>query len=299
MNNKQIVKCPSCNSGSRFIDKVVQTKSFGGRAIEIGLDEIALYICSKCCLGFKWPQIDQRHAENLYVESSENNWSAWQADRHDWNIAKNWISTLVPIGSSVIDLGCYDGAFHSSMINDYICHGVEIQPNGIAKAESRGISIVSESLNDIPSGYDLITAFDVIEHISNPKKFLDECIKSLNPNGRLIISSGNFDAFSFRMMRGSYWYCIMPEHVSFIGIKWFNKSIDSNAKITEIAKFSHNQSSVIQWTKEAVGNLLWLASPNIILLLRAIGLGSAKQIDSPVCWASSKDHIIIMIERNG
>jgi hypothetical protein len=68
--------------------------------------------------------------------------------------------------------------------------------------------------------FDVITAVDVIEHVSEPLTFLRMLTGLLKPGGDIIISTGTLDAPAWRRARGSYWYCAIPEHISFVSRPW-------------------------------------------------------------------------------
>ena len=59
----------------------------------------------------------------------------------------------------------------------------------------RGITVVEELLSDHSKTYDVVTAFQVLEHIADPLPFLKNCIDALNPGGLLVIAVPNNDAF--------------------------------------------------------------------------------------------------------
>ncbi len=71
---------------------------------------------------------------------------------------------------------------------------------------------------DLDRKFDTIVAGEVIEHLSNPGKFLESCKKHLKPNGRLIITT----PYPFALMNIVYAIlkfpktCSNPEHT-----QWF------------------------------------------------------------------------------
>jgi SAM-dependent methyltransferase len=56
-------------------------------------------------------------------------------------------------------------------------------------------ALIGDHAKDRPAAYDVITAFQVLEHIANPLPFLGDCITALKPGGLLIIAVPNNDAF--------------------------------------------------------------------------------------------------------
>lgn len=103
----------------------------------------------------------------------------------------------------VIDLGCGVGygAFELAKSGARKVYGIDISSNTIeyAKAHYSDESITYEAkdaLNTkLPSGIaDVVTAFEVIEHVMDHKKFLQEALRLLRPNGIFIMSTPNSDA---------------------------------------------------------------------------------------------------------
>lgn len=103
-------------------------------------------------------------------------------------------------GERVLDVGCGPGygcpilkrAGAATVI------GLDEQAEMTAHAETRygepGIEFVAGSGLDhpfAPRSFDLITAFEVIEHVAQPERFLDRCGAWLKPGGRLVLSTPN------------------------------------------------------------------------------------------------------------
>lgn len=58
--------------------------------------------------------------------------------------------------------------------------------------------------------FDLVTLFDVIEHLSHPYEILNAIHRSLDPRGILHLSTPNIKSFSARIL-GKHWYHLKPE----------------------------------------------------------------------------------------
>jgi SAM-dependent methyltransferase len=62
---------------------------------------------------------------------------------------------------------------------------------------------------DSHRSYDLITAFDLIEHVPRPKDFLRKVSHLLAPGGCLVMTTPDAGHF-LRQMMGSYWPMLQP-----------------------------------------------------------------------------------------
>jgi SAM-dependent methyltransferase len=93
---------------------------------------------------------------------------------------------------SLLDVGCATGdflqAFHA--ISDWDVMGLEIVPEAAAAARAKGLSIIEKKLEDanLEAGtFDVITLWDVLEHMPDPTQILKICYDVLKPGGMLVI----------------------------------------------------------------------------------------------------------------
>ncbi len=116
----------------------------------------------------------------------------------------------------LLDVGCGNGYFLSvAMGKCRHCYGTEFSDKLREFTQHKtGLTVFSQSLDDLPErGFDIITLFDVIEHIPEPVPFMRSVGRLLNPGGSVLIFTPNFDSFSIRVMR-EYSSIIDPtEHV--------------------------------------------------------------------------------------
>lgn len=301
-----IACCPACRGEAAYLGFIPSTNTFAGRQLESCLDGGSLFRCKNCTLGFKWPQLSKVELDELYVCGDENAWSSPTSVRNDWNEAYRLLNSFLPTGSSVLDVGCFDGRFLMPLVDIYKCYGIEIHPKARQKAESNGIRITEKNFSDLTGSYDCITAFDVIEHMENPKLFLDQCFSCLSPEGMLIISTGNLDSFSFRFLGSRYWYCTIAEHISFICPSWVKKqSLQAGFEVKKIIHFSHNTATIYKRLKEISANVIFKLFPTFFKLLRRHGIGGIDIVrytelaEHPPVWLSAKDHFIVLLKKKG
>lgn len=81
--------------------------------------------------------------------------------------------------------------------------GIEVQAGGI------------EQLGDLPAAsYDVVTLFDVIEHLPEPVAALREVGRILVPGGLVVVVTPKFDSLLARLL-GTRWYSIFPAHLHY------------------------------------------------------------------------------------
>jgi len=110
----------------------------------------------------------------------------------------------------VLDFGCGQGAFSQRLIDlGMVVDACDINTRQVKANVNRKIEL---DLNreippeKFPDKYDLILAFEIIEHLQNPWKYLEDCLKLLKIGGIIMLTTPNISNFVSRLrffMRGS------------------------------------------------------------------------------------------------
>jgi 2-polyprenyl-3-methyl-5-hydroxy-6-metoxy-1,4-benzoquinol methylase len=120
------------------------------------------------------------------------------------------MSPYLKPSSTVLDFGCGEGAFSQRLIDaGMIVDGVDIN-TAQTKAEHRNRFELDLNTADITSiikeKYDVVVAMEILEHIHNPWKYLNDCKSVLKEGGIIVLSTPNISAFPSRLrffMRGT------------------------------------------------------------------------------------------------
>ena len=265
-----------------------------------------LYRCTECRLGFRHPRLPKPTLDALYAGGSAASWIWEAADRTDWTLASQAIREHHPGAARVLDIGCFDGTFLASLPAAVEKHGVEIMPSAADRARSQGIRIVAsdfESLAAMPGAYDAITAFDVIEHVPDPLAFLTLVRSALRDGGIAVISTGNLDAWTWTLMRNRYWYCAIPEHISFLSVSWFRRAACRlGLTLERVVRYAHAKPTLQRRAIETAANFTYLLAPSAIAALRRRGVGNVSQDlspelngDYPPGWFTARDHMLVTL----
>ncbi|MBC2669434.1 class I SAM-dependent methyltransferase [Novosphingobium piscinae] len=98
----------------------------------------------------------------------------------------------------LIDLGCSTGAFlTAAQRSGFACSGIEYSLDSARfAAEVTGLVVEHGTLAEstaAPGSIDVLTAFDVIEHVPDPAADLARMYQLLKPGGWLVLSTPNID----------------------------------------------------------------------------------------------------------
>lgn len=300
--------CPSCRSSNVYrLGQLAPGLSFAGRELAEPLPGGELFACRSCALWFRWPQPTAVELESLYQDAAEGHWAAAASNRRDWVEARAWISEHVK-GGKILDVGCFDGRFLEFMNADWEPYGIEINENAAQEARRRSVRIVADdvaTLSNVEEEFDVITAFDVIEHVSDPFRMLKTLVESLRPGGAILVATGNTQAPSWRLMKHQYWYCTIPEHLSFVGEEWARRAAARlDLEIRLMKRYSHDSDrSFIRVARQGALSLLLKFAPGVFSTLRGWGFGEIKAAGRddlktyPPVWWAAKDHILLIFTR--
>lgn len=143
---------------------------------------------------------------------------AAKAPQH-WFDRRNEVLRLKPGGGAILDLGCATGGFLSTLQGpSWKLFGIEMSEEAAREVRSRcGAEVFVGDILDAPfppNSFDVITCFNVFEHVYEPKEVLVRVAKWLKPGGVFYTLMPNIDSAGARIFR-SYWYPLeLPRHLS-------------------------------------------------------------------------------------
>ncbi len=230
--------CPACGAS-----RVRDWGPMGTREGRIALSEPAkLYECGTCGLLFRRPYPSGDQLAEAYRGFPDSLWDN-SGGRMDFELARGAILERAATGD-VLDIGCYRGDFLAGLPAQYRRFGVEPVHSAAAHADAAGVEVIADTIDAIgrvERRFDVVTMFDVIEHLPQPLAALERIRGLLRPGGLLIVSTGNTDVLPWRMLRSDYWY-YYAEHVSFFNPRWFRWAGGLlGIEILEVLRFSHSR----------------------------------------------------------
>ena len=178
-----------------------------------------LVICPKCNLGFFNKILTEKDIEDLYSDDNyfQSEWcwfgkpyqEVWRERKKEFEDKQlGWIKKL-KVSGKVLDIGCGGGAIVKAF-NDasYNAMGVDLNENLSEFGRSNlGVDIVNIDVIDEKSlkkfgQFDLLYMADFLEHINEPRIFLQSISNILRDDGLVVIDVPLFELnrFSSRVM---------------------------------------------------------------------------------------------------
>jgi SAM-dependent methyltransferase len=120
---------------------------------------------------------------------------------------------------ALLDLGCSAGSFLESMKGEpWKLYGIEMSAEGAKAAEARsGAHVFVGDIPDAPfapESFDVITCFDVLEHVYEARQVMSKVGNWLKRGGIFYVLVPNIDSAEARVF-GSYWHGLeLPRHLS-------------------------------------------------------------------------------------
>ena len=173
----------------------------------VGHESIERYGCRRCRLQFFAPSLPG--SERLYA----------QMEKFDWYYSSHkWEHDIALLGlrgrTRILEVGCGDGHFITRARDERELNveGIELNESAVNKAKGNGLPVrlleLEEAAKQFPKHYDAVCAFQVLEHVANPRAFLEQCCALIRPGGTLILGLPNADSF----LKHQYCLLDMPPH---------------------------------------------------------------------------------------
>lgn len=148
-------------------------------------------------------------------------------------------------GTKVLDVGCGQGQFVDFMVRaGWNVSGIELSDSAVAICQQFGLPVKKMDFFDSalqPASFDLLTMFEVIEHLPLPGQFMARAEELLKPGGILYLTTPNFAALDRRIL-GSDWDVIHREHLAYFTPKTLRKVIRDNTNFEVVSVDTQNLS---------------------------------------------------------
>ena len=187
------VSCPTCDHNA---SSPIFTKNKG----------IYSY-CDNCCHIYLSNPLKPERLIEFYAgyPTSSLEWHQNESDFYT-RIYQRGLDLIQPSlsGFKLLDIGCSSGYFLSLASNQgFSSYGVEPNKKESAYAMQNGIRVIGSTISELPNDikFDVITLWDVLEHIPRPVSYLGKIRSHLNPNGLIFVQVPSSDSLAARVMR--------------------------------------------------------------------------------------------------
>jgi len=157
----------------------------------------------------------------------------------------------------ILDVGCGTGVFlHIARKNEWEVYGTELFKQGAEYAkEAYNIDIFQGELKGVNfanSFFDVVTLFEVIEHLQNPLEYLKEIFRILRKGGFLFLTTPNLSSLNF-LIRREKWCVVTPSsHIYYFTATTIRKILGlAGFKILELKVRGFNLTNLIILDKPA------------------------------------------------
>jgi SAM-dependent methyltransferase len=184
-----------------------------------------LYECAVCNSWFTQNIIQEDTAFELYCRGQScDKWpkSASLAEIKHKNIIRK-LDQYFHKGKRVLDIGCNTG-----ILLDYAqekgCATAGVEPSLASRSILSGKGHVAfSSQESVTEKYDVVTAFDLVEHIYDLHIFFEIVANLLSNSGVILLLTGDKHSRSARLSKEHWWYLKAPEHITFPSRNFLNK----------------------------------------------------------------------------
>ena len=220
--------CPACLSNlTSAVDEVAIAElvaGYGspGQNVDVArffseLDgHLGLNACARCGLRWFTPAIPGDGA--FYEELQRLDWY-YQSEKAEYHFATQHVRE----GDRVLEVGCGAGAFGRRLVQAASYRGLEFNGRAVERARAAGLDVDMRGIEDEsrarPAHYDVVCHFQVLEHVIDPRHFMQTCSDALRPGGTLIVAVPADD--SFIGLAESSWLNMPPHHLT----RWPDKAL--------------------------------------------------------------------------
>jgi len=153
-------------------------------------EHTALLVCPTCGLAYFSPAV--AGDSEFYRQLTQADCGYYNNDTWDFRQAMD----LVGSGARLLDVACGAGSFLLlAQSRGLQAQGIDTNPEAIARATERGLRADFASLDAFadqnPGAFDVVTAFQVLEHLEQVVPFTRQAARCLMPGGRLLVSVPN------------------------------------------------------------------------------------------------------------
>ena len=203
------------------------------------------FSCKKCGFVFANPYVPEEKIIEFYSQLEDYEYSSEAEGR-----AKNFKTILKRLnkiekpGNTLLDVGAASGIFLDLCQKEgYESSGIEPSRFLVDEAERLyGLKLFQGTIDDFKpqKKFAVITLLDIIEHLTDPGKFMTKILPMLEDKGVLIFVTPDINSFAARFA-GKRWWHYRTAHVNFFNLKSITYLLEKhNCKIIKRKRYAWN-----------------------------------------------------------
>jgi 2-polyprenyl-3-methyl-5-hydroxy-6-metoxy-1,4-benzoquinol methylase len=134
-------------------------------------------------------------------------------------------------GRSLLDVGAYIGVFVETAAQaGWQACGVEPSEWAASVAQRQGLNVIhgTQYAPELASKkFDVVTMWDVIEHVADPSGEISKAYQLLEPGGWLVVHTMDISSLMAKLM-GPRWPWLMDMHIHYFSQKTLRKMLEKN-----------------------------------------------------------------------
>jgi len=197
-------RCPLCSSSNSAAVQCVQyndiwnwlEQEWGAQFSQSTIDQhyrsdqLDLRACGECGIHFWYPVVAGSPA--FYRELTSSAAGYYNENKWEFEAVKQGLQAHF----SVLDVACGSGAFiRAAQDKVQRAIGIDTNPAAVKQAEQSGATVYETAVADFSEThreqFDVVTAFQVLEHLDNIMPFVEAAYRCVAPGGLLYVSVPN------------------------------------------------------------------------------------------------------------
>jgi len=141
---------------------------------------------------------------------------------------------------AVLDVGCSSGAFlyrlNQRFPGCYQVLGTDVSGAPLDYAESRGVPVMRGEFPAQPFAekkFDAVTFWAVLEHLLEPKRFVEKAWSILRPGGLCFVLVPNMKSLAVRVLGARYRY-IYPQHLNYFTSTTLRRLVETRFSVIDV-----------------------------------------------------------------